>query len=63
MQVGMEKSETQVSNSLILISRSLYHVAKLLIEGYARLVQLSGMLSKKREFSKLSMSAVMVSSP
>lgn len=49
--------------TLILRSRSAYHPPRPCSDGYARLVQDSGTVSKNRAFPNSSMSVVMVSSP
>lgn len=63
MQLGIAKSLTQFSSSRILIRRSTYQAVRPFMDGYARLVQLSGTLSKYRAFCRFSISEVMVSSP
>uniref|UniRef100_A0A8W7PMK6 Uncharacterized protein n=1 Tax=Anopheles coluzzii TaxID=1518534 RepID=A0A8W7PMK6_ANOCL len=60
---GRLKSFDHASSSLMRISRSANHDCSPHIDGYARLVQLSGTWSKNSAPSSVSMSVVMVSSP
>lgn len=60
---GSTKSVDQVSSSLIRASRSVNHRVRPDMDGYARLVQLSGTKSRKMAFCRFSMSLVIVSSP
>lgn len=61
--LGRQKSEVQLSNSLIRSSKSTNHAARPDMDGYARRVQDSGTSSKKSALPNSSISAVIVSSP
>ena len=61
--LGKQKSDVQLSNSLIRINKSTNHAARPDMDGYARRVHDSGTSSRKRALPNSSMSAVMVSSP
>ena len=61
--LGKQKSDVQLSNSLMRINKSTNHAARPDMDGYARRVHDSGTSSRKRALPNSSMSAVIVSSP